>query len=63
MSDDKTLFVISASVVTDTPMHATKAAEVLARAAAGLLLDGIQASLTMGIPVDDDEDEDATTSD
>lgn len=46
--------VVSATVVTEDPTHATKAAEVLARAAAGLVLDGIAVSVSMGLP-DDEE--------
>ncbi|HEU4543005.1 MAG TPA: hypothetical protein VFR23_17880 [Jiangellaceae bacterium] len=46
--------VISATVVTDDATKAARAAEVLARAAAGLVLDGIDVSVSMGIPSDDD---------
>jgi hypothetical protein len=38
---------VSASVITRVPEHALKAAEVLGRAAAGLLLDGISVSVNM----------------
>jgi hypothetical protein len=48
--------VISATVVTDDQSQATHAAEVLARAAAGLVLDGIPVNVSMGVP-DDDEDQ------
>lgn len=47
--------IISATVVTDDESHATRAAEVLARAAAGLVLDGVPVMVSMG-QVDDDED-------
>lgn len=40
--------VVSLTVVTDNPEHITKAAEVMGRAGAGLLLDGMSVSLTMG---------------
>jgi hypothetical protein len=48
--------VISATVVTKNPDHVAKAAEVLARAAAGLALEGIDVSLSFGIPEDDEPD-------
>lgn len=38
---------VGATVITRVPEHALKAAEVLARAAAGLLLDGISVSVSM----------------
>lgn len=47
--------VISASVVTENPEHANRAAEVLGRAAAGLVLDGINVNLSMGIPEDEQQ--------
>lgn len=49
--------VISATVVTEDHAAALKAAEVLARAAAGLVLDGIDVSVSMGRPSDDPETE------
>lgn len=48
--------VISATVVTDDQEQALKAAEVLARAAAGLVLDGVNVSVHMGIADDEDEE-------
>jgi hypothetical protein len=56
MATGKNVIIISASVVTDNPEHATRAAEVLARAATGLVLDGIDVSVAMGIPPEDDPD-------
>lgn len=53
------VMVISATVVTTSPDHAVRAAEVLARAASGLILDGIDVSVSMGIPEDDDPEEPA----
>jgi len=47
--------VISASVVIENPDHAAKAAEVLARAAAGLVLEGIAVSVFVGVPDDEDD--------
>lgn len=38
---------ISATVITDNQEHAVKAAEVLARAAAGLVLEGIAVNISM----------------
>lgn len=46
--------VISATVVTEDTTHATRAAEVLARAAAGLVLEGMNVSVSLGVPEDDD---------
>lgn len=40
--------VISASVVTDDPQKAAKAAEVLARAATGIALEGISVNVSLG---------------
>ncbi|HZN75884.1 MAG TPA: hypothetical protein VFC00_30000 [Micromonosporaceae bacterium] len=45
--------VVSATVVTDDPGHAARAAEVLARAAAGLVLEGITVSVSMAVPDED----------
>lgn len=45
---------IGASVITRVPEHALKASEVLARAAAGLILDGISVSVNMHT-IDPDE--------
>lgn len=47
--------VISATVVTDNPDHAARAAEVLARAAAGLVLDGVPVNVSLGVPDDEDD--------
>lgn len=46
--------VVSVTVVTGNPEHATRAAEVLARAASGLSLEGINVSLTMSTVFDED---------
>lgn len=46
--------VVSATVVTDDPTHAARAAEVLARAAAGLVLDGISVTVSLGVPEEDE---------
>lgn len=40
--------VVSLTVVTDNHEHILKAAEVMGRAGAGLVLDGITVSLSMG---------------
>lgn len=53
----KDVVVVSATVVTRNSEHVAKAGEVLARAAAGLALEGIAVSLSFGIPEDDDEGE------
>ncbi len=50
------IVVVSATVVTENPEHAARAAEVLARAAAGLVLDGINVNVSLGIPDDDPEE-------
>jgi hypothetical protein len=47
--------VVSASVVTEDQSQAARAAEVLARAAAGLVLEGISVSVSLS-RVDDEED-------
>jgi len=49
------IVVVSATVVTENPEHVVKAAEILGRAAAGLGLDGISVSLTIGIPDEEEE--------
>lgn len=54
----KPVVVVSASVVTSDPQHIARAAEVLARAAAGLVLDGIDVTVGMGTPTEDDEEAD-----
>ena len=54
------VMVISATVVTSDPEQATRAAEVFGRAAAGLILDGINVTINMGIPEDEPEPEDPT---
>lgn len=54
MTNPAPVMVISATVVTSAPDQAVKAAEILTRAATGLILDGINVSVTMGIPEDDE---------
>lgn len=49
--------VVSLTVVTEDPNEATRTAEVMARAATGLALEGIRVSLTIGT-VDDVDDAD-----
>jgi hypothetical protein len=49
--------VVSLTVVSAEPEHVTRAAEVMARAAAGLALEGIMVNLSMGTPSDEDEGE------
>lgn len=49
--------VVSLSVVTDDPEAAARSAEVMARAAAGLALEGLSVSLSLGTVIDEDEDE------
>lgn len=56
MTPEETM-VISATVVTDDHEQATRAAEVLARAATGLVLDGVSVSLAL-YRADDPEDDD-----
>jgi len=55
VNDDAPTIVVSATVVTASQEHAARAAEVLARSAAGLMLDGVNVSITMGTVEDDDE--------
>jgi hypothetical protein len=47
--------VISATIVTENPEHATRAAEAFARACTGLVLEGINVSLSMGYGDEDDD--------
>ncbi len=47
--------VVSATVVTDDQSKASHAAEVLARAAAGLVLEGIPVNVSFGVPDHDEE--------
>lgn len=44
------VLVVSATVVTDKPEAAVRAAEVFARAAAGLVLEGISVNVSLGKP-------------
>ena len=44
---DEDVVVVSVSVVIDQSEHIARAAEVLARAAAGLVLEGISVSVSM----------------
>lgn len=55
MSERQEVYV-GASVITSVPEHALKAAEVLARAAAGLLLDGISIAVNMHVVEPEAED-------
>lgn len=48
------LTVVSLTVVSENPEHVTRAAEVMARAAAGLVLEGVTVNLNLGIPSDDE---------
>jgi hypothetical protein len=47
--------VVSLTVVTDDPEHATRAAEAMARVATGLVLDRINVSLSLGVAEDEEE--------
>jgi hypothetical protein len=47
--------VISATVVTDDHEQAARAAEVLARACSGLVLDGVSVNLSMSVTHDEDD--------
>ena len=47
MSDGEHEVYIGCSVITKLPEHALKASEVLARTAAGLMLEGISVSVNM----------------
>jgi hypothetical protein len=49
--------VVSLNVVTEDPSQATRAAEVMARAAAGLALDGIGVSLNIHTVTDNEDTE------
>ena len=53
MSDGKPILV-KAVVLTDNPSHAARAAEVIARAASGLALEGLFISMSIGRGSDDD---------
>lgn len=57
MSDKS--FVVSATVVTEDGNEAVRAAEVLARAAAGLLLEGIYVQVAMSQSSGEEETPDA----
>lgn len=58
--DDSDEVYVCASVITRVPEHALKASEVLARAAAGLLLDGISVSVSMHTVDHDPEGDDGS---
>lgn len=49
--------VVSLTVVSASAEQVTRAAEVMARAATGLALEGIMANLSLGTPEDDPDDE------
>jgi hypothetical protein len=61
MSDDEITgtrhLVVSATVVTQDQGRAARAAEVLARAATGLGLEGLNVSITIGTAVDIEDDD------
>jgi hypothetical protein len=48
--------VVSLTVVSTEAEHITRAAEVMARAAAGLALEGIMVNLSLGTPSDADDE-------
>jgi hypothetical protein len=52
-------FVITATVITNDPNQASLAAEVFARAGAGLVLDGVSVNVAMMIPDEQGDDEEA----
>ncbi len=56
-NDDRPTLIISVMASTKDPSEALKAAEVLARCAAGLLLEGINASVSMIYSTEEDEDQ------
>lgn len=49
--------VVSLTLVTEDPEAAARSAEVMARAAAGLALEGLSVSLSLGTVTDDEDDE------
>ena len=51
--------VVSLTIVTDQPDHVVRASEVFARAAAGLILEGVNVNLSFGIPDDDDRSDES----
>ena len=55
MSDNPNMTVVSLTVVTDDPQKITRAAEVFARTAAGLVLDDVDVALTFGVTPKDEE--------
>jgi hypothetical protein len=56
------LKALTVAVVTKDSQHLIKAVEVLSRAAAGLTLDGITVTITMGVPELAEEDAADTTN-
>lgn len=50
-------YVLTASVTTEEPAQVAQVAEVLARAAAGLALEGITVNVSIVQVLDDDEEE------
>lgn len=48
-------YSVEVSVITNNADHMAKAAEVLARAATGLVLEGIQVEFTLGIAEEEKE--------
>lgn len=48
--------VVSVAVVTAKPETVARAAEVLARAAAGLVMEGIDVSVSLGVPDEEPEE-------
>jgi len=51
-----TTFVVSATVVTEDPEQVARSCEALARTSAGLLLEGINISVSMGVAEDEPEE-------
>lgn len=49
--------VVTATVVSDEPAHVVRAVEVLARAAAGLSLDGMNVEVSAMRPCEDEDEE------
>lgn len=49
--------VVSATVVTEDPEHVVKVAEAFSRVAAGLGVQGISVTVSIGVMEDDDDDD------
>ncbi len=58
--DKHPTIVVSVGIVSNNPADVVRAGEVFARAASGLVLEGVNVSVSFGIPTEDNDEAEDT---